>query len=122
MADLNIPNVNKKTDKYIFKKKLPLRRKSKRTLFIESAFMFFSSLALVYINYLIPNKILLLQSFPKAFKELYVFFIEFGSIVPRILLVVFIFTSLVVSLFLLLGSIYRIIKIFNRKTKKINYK
>ena len=122
MADLNIPNVNKKTDKYIFKKKLPLRRKSKRTLFIESAFMFFSSLALVYVNYLIPNKISLLQSFPKAFKELYVFFIEFGSIVPRILLVVFIFTSLVVSLFLLLGSFYRIIKIFNRKTKKINYK
>ena len=122
MADLNIPNVNKKTDKYIFKKKLPLRRKSKRTLFIESAFMFFSSLALVYINYLIPNKISLLQSLPKTFKELYVLFIEFGSILPRILLVVFIFASLFVSLFLLLGSLYRILKIFNRKTKKIKYK
>ena len=48
MADLNIPNVNKKTDKYIFKKKLPLRRKSKRTLFTESAFMFFLGFALVY--------------------------------------------------------------------------
>ena len=41
MADLNIPKVNKKTGKYIFRKKLPLRRKSKRTLFTESAFMFF---------------------------------------------------------------------------------
>ena len=122
MADLNIPNVNKKNDKYIFKKKLPLRRKSKRTLFIESVFMFFSSLALVYINYLIPNKILLLKGLPKAFKELYVLFIEFSSILPRVLLVVFIFTSLFVSLFLLLGSFYRILKIFNRKTKKFNYK
>ena len=122
MADLNIPNVNKKTDKYIFKKKLPLRRKSKRTLFTESAFMFFLGFALVYINYLIPNKILLLKNLPIALKELYEFFIEFCSILPKILLVVFIFTSLSVSLFLLLGSFYRILKIFNRKTKKINYK
>ena len=122
MADLNIPNVNKKTDKYIFKKKLPLRRKSKRTLFTESAFMFFLGFALVYINYLIPNKILLLKSLPIAFKELYVFLVEFSSIIPTILIVVFIFTSLLASLFLLLGSLYRILKIFNRKTKKINYK
>ncbi len=122
MADLNIPNVNKKTDKYIFKKKLPLRRKSKRTLFTESALMFFLSIALVYINYLIPNKILLLKNLPIALKELYLFFIEFCSILPKILLVLFIFISLSVSLFLLLGSFYRILKIFNRKTKKINYK
>ena len=122
MADLNIPNVNKKTDKYIFKKKLPLRRKSKRTLFTESAFMFFLSLALVYINYLIPNKILLLQSLPLALKKLFLVFIEFISILPSILIVVFIFTSMFAALFLILGSFYRILKIFNRKTKKINYK
>jgi len=29
MADLNIPNLKIKSDKYIFKKKLNLRRKSK---------------------------------------------------------------------------------------------
>ena len=122
MADLNIPNVNKKTDKYIFKKKLPLRRKSKRTLFTEATFMFFLSFALIYINYLIPNKILLLQSLPLTFSELYSIFIEFGSLLPKILIVVFIFTSMFASLFLILGSIIRIFKIFNRKTKKINYK
>ena len=59
MADLNIPNLNIKSDKYILKKKLNLRRKSKRRLFIESAFMFIFSFILVYINYLIPNKNLL---------------------------------------------------------------
>ena len=56
MADLNIPNLNFKTDKYIFKKKLNLRRKSKRRLLTESFFLFILSVFLVYINYLIPNK------------------------------------------------------------------
>jgi len=41
MADLNIPNLNIKSDKYIFKKKLNLRRKSKRRLFTESSFCLF---------------------------------------------------------------------------------
>ena len=56
MADLNIPNLNMKSEKYLFKKKLSLRRKSKRRLFIEAAFMLTLSLFLVYVNYLIPNK------------------------------------------------------------------
>ena len=64
MADLKIPNMNLKSDKYIFKKKLSLRRKSKRRLFYESSFMFIMSLILVYINYLIPNKNMLIQKLP----------------------------------------------------------
>ena len=64
MADLNIPNLKMKSDKYIFKKKLTLRRKTNRRLFIESAFMFAMSLTLVYVNYLIPNKNLLIQNLP----------------------------------------------------------
>jgi len=64
MADLNIPNLNFKSDKYIFKKKLNLRRKSKRRLFTESLFLFILSVLLVYLNYLIPNKKLLLQNLP----------------------------------------------------------
>jgi len=122
MADLKIPKVNKNTGKYIFKKKLPLRRKSKRALFIESAFMFFLGSLLVYINYLIPNKILLLENIPVAFNRLLVFLIEFSSMLPQILLVIFIFTSMVISLFLLLGSFYRFLRIFKRKTKKVTYK
>jgi len=51
MPDLNIPNLNIKTDKYIFKKKLNLRRKSKRRLFTEAFFLFILSVLLVYINY-----------------------------------------------------------------------
>ena len=50
MADLKIPNLNMKSDKYIFKKKLGFNRKSKRRLFTESVFLFILSLFLVYIN------------------------------------------------------------------------
>ena len=46
MADLKIPNINMNSNKYIFKKKLSLRRKSKRRLFTESALMFILSLFL----------------------------------------------------------------------------
>ena len=122
MADLNIPNKNKKNNKYIFKKKLPLRRKSKSRLFTESIFMFFVSLLLVYINYLIPNKILLLQNLPTAFNKIWLLFIQFCSMLPEILLVIFMLTSLLSSLFLIIGSFYRIVRILNRKTKKISYK
>ena len=91
MADLKIPNLNMKSDKYIFKKKLGLRRKSKRRLFIESVFLFVLSLLLVYINYLIPNKNLLLQSLPKTFNKSYVLFIDLLSNLFELFLVIFIF-------------------------------
>ena len=67
MADLNIPNLSMKSDKYIFKKKLSIRKKSKRRLLTESALMFILSILLVYINYLIPNKNLLLKNLPINF-------------------------------------------------------
>ena len=57
MADLKIPNLNKNSDKYFFKKKLSLRRKSKSKLINESFIMIFFSALIIYLNYLIPNKI-----------------------------------------------------------------
>ena len=79
MADLNIPNLNIKPDKYIFKKKLNLRRKSKRRLFTESFLLFIFSALLVYINYLIPNKNLLLQNLPSSFNKSFLSLIELFS-------------------------------------------
>ena len=122
MADLNIPNLNTKSDKYIFKKKLSLRRKSKRRLIIESAFMFISSLLIVYINILIPNKNLLLLNLPNSLNK---FFVSIKSVflnLYEIILVLFIFISLVTALILFVGSFYRLFKIMSRKTKKIIYK
>ncbi len=122
MADLKIPKTNMNTNKYIFKKKLSLRRKSKRRLFIEAAFMFSFSLFLVYINYLIPNKNLLLQNLSITLNKSLILLIELLANLSEIFLLIFIFISYFISLILLIGSSYRIIKIFKRKTRVINYK
>ena len=122
MADLNIPNLNKKSDKYIFKKKLNLRRKSKRRLFTESAFMFIISLFLLYINYLIPNKILLLKSLPTSLNRSFILFMDLISNLSLVFLVIFIFITYFLTLILLIGSLYRMVKIIKRKTKNINYR
>ena len=122
MADLNIPNLNIKSDKYIFKKKLNLRRKSKRRLFSESFFLFILSVLLVYINYLIPNKNLLLKNIPATFYKSLVSVIDLFSNLYELFLVIYICLSSIAALLLVLGSFYRLLKIYKRKTKKVNYK
>jgi type II secretory pathway component PulF len=122
MADLNIPNLNIKSDKYIFKKKLNLRRKSKKRLFTESFFLFVFSVLLVYINYLIPNKKLLLQNLPTTINKSFLLFIDLFSYLYEILLVIFIFASSFTALILMVGSFYRLFRISKRKSKQISYK
>ena len=94
MADLNIPNLNMNSDKYIFKKKLNLRSKSKRRLLIESAVMFILSLILVFLTYLIPNKNFLLQNLPIYIYRTFIIFNELFSNLLNIFLIVFVFLSL----------------------------
>ena len=122
MADLNIPNFNIKSDKYIFKKKLNLRRKSRRRLFTESFFLFILSVLLVYINYLIPNKNLLLQNLPSTFNKSFFLLIDLFSYLYEIFLVIFIFASSFTALILIVGSFYRLFRISKRKSKQIIYK
>ena len=122
MADLNIPNLNIKSDKYIFKKKLNLSRKSKRRLFTESFFLFIFSVLLVYINYLIPNKNLLLQKLPTTVNNSFLLIINLFSYLYEIFLVIFIFVSSFTALILMIGSFYRLFRVSRRKSKKIIYK
>ena len=122
MADLNIPNLNIKPDKYIFKKKLNLRRKSKRRLFTESFFLFILSVLLVYVNYLIPNKKLLLQNLPTTINKSFLLLIDFFSYIYEIFLVIFIFASYFTALILMVGSFYRLFRVSKRKSKQISYK
>ena len=122
MADLKIPNLNNKSDKYIFKKKLNLRRKSKKRLFTESFFLFIFSVLLVYINYLIPNKKLLLQNLPTTINKSFLLFIDLFSYLYEILLVIFIFASSFTALILMVGSFYRLFRVSKRKSKQISYK
>jgi len=122
MADLNIPNLNMKSDKYIFKKKLSLRRKSKRRIYSESAFLFVLSLLLVYINYLIPNKNLLLQNLPSTFNKSFLLLIDLFSYLYEIFLVIFILVSSFMAFILMVGSFNRLFRVSKRKSKQIVYK
>ena len=122
MADLKIPSLNNKSDKYIFKKKLNLRRKSKKRLFTESFFLFIFSVLLVYVNYLIPNKKLLLQNLPSTINKSFLLFIDLFSYLYEIFLVIFIFASYFTALILMVGSFYRLFRVSKRKSKQISYK
>ena len=122
MADLKIPNLNIKPDKYIFKKKLNLRRKSKRRLFTESFILFILSFLLVYVNYLIPNKNSLLQNFSSTINKSFLLLIDLFSYLYEIFLVIFIFASSFTALILMIGSFNRLLKVSKRKSKQIVYK
>ncbi len=122
MTDLKIPNLNMNSNKYIFKKKLSLRRKTNRRLVIESVFMFILGIFLVYVNYLIPNKNLLLQNLPRTINKSFLLIYDLFLNLYEIFLVIFIFTSTLIALVLLIGSFYRIFRILKRRTKQFNYK
>ena len=122
MADLNIPNLNIKSDKYIFKKKLNLRRKSSSRLLTEAFILFILSVLLVYINYLIPNKNLLLKNLPSTFNKSFLLLTDLFSYLYEIFLVIFIFVSSFIALILMIGSFYRLFRVSKRKSKQIIYK
>ena len=122
MADLNIPKLNINSNKYIFKNKLNLRRKSRRRLLTESFFLFILSVFLIYINYLIPDKNLLLRNLPATFNKSFLLLIELFSNFWDVFLVIFIFVSYFAIVILMIGSFYRLFKVFKRKSKQIIYK
>ena len=122
MTDLNMPNLNKKSDKYLFKKRLTLRRKSKSKLLRESLLMSILSFLIIYLNYLIPNKLTILRNFPDTLEKSFSLSVQLLTNLFQIFLIIFIIVSVFLSIFLLLGSFYRLYKIINRKTKKISYK
>ena len=120
MTDLQIPSLNMNSNKYIFKKKLSLKRKSKKRLFIEAAFMFILSLFLIYINYLIPNKNLLLQKLPSTLNNSFLLVIDLFSNLFEIFLVIFLFVSTIFILILMMGSLYRIFRITKIRRRNVN--
>ena len=117
MADLKM-----KSDKYIFKKKLSLRRKSRRRLFYESVFLFILSLLLLYINNLIPNKNLLLQDLPNNLNKTSLLIFDLFLNLYEIFLVVFIYLSWIIALILFIGVFFRLFKILKRKPNQTVYK
>ncbi len=117
-----MPNLNKNSDKFFFKKKLSLRRKSKRKLINESFLMLFISIFLIYINYLIPNKVLIFNNISNNFNNLLVNISNSIKYFYELFLVIFIIFSLLLSIILILGSFYRMLKIVKRKTRRFQFK
>tara|TARA_Y100000991_G_C21844824_1_gene293968 strand:- start:2 stop:370 length:369 start_codon:yes stop_codon:yes gene_type:complete len=122
MADLKIPNLNKNSDKFVFKKKLTLRRKSKRKLIKESFFMFLFGILIIYLIYLIPDKKVVFENFLKNFTELYNPLFELISKFYEICLAIIIIISLIFALILILGGISRLLIIMKRKSRQISFK
>ena len=122
MTDLKIPNLNKYPNKLFSKKKLSLRRKSKSKLTIESIVMIVTSLLILYLNYLIPNKTMIFNNLLGNFGKLLTNVYDSLFYIYQIILVLFIVSSLILALILFLGSIVRIIKILRRKTKNVQFR
>ena len=122
MADLKIPNLNKNSDKYFFKKKLSLRRKSKSKLINESFIMIFFSALISYLIYLIPNKISIFKNLLINFSKLFANVLDSISYIYEICLSILIVFSLIFALILFIGSFSRILKVVKRKTSRLNLK
>ena len=122
MADLKIPNLNKYSENFIFKKKLKLRRKSKIRLLKEAFAMFLVSFLIIFLIISIPNKNIIYDNFFINLQMLYELIIKAFLSLYEIGLLFFIVLSSISSIILIFGAFLRITKILRRKTKKISYK
>ena len=113
-----MPRLKNKSRQYLFKNKLNFRRKSKRELIKESFLMMIFGSFLLLINYFIPQKIILFYSLKKNIFEIFSNILEILFYSFEILLVFLISFTILLSLFLITGSIIRIIKAILTKSKK----
>ena len=122
MADLKILNLNKRSDKFFSNKKLKLRRKSKRVIIKESVFMFSFATLIIYLNYLIPNKNSIFDNFFINLNKLIIPILDLLTYLYKICLAIFIVTSLIFALILILGGLSRLLKISRIKSKPVSFK
>ena len=114
-----MPNIKRKSRQYLFKNKLNKRGKSKRDLIKESFFMMIVGLFLLLINYLIPQKMELFNSFKNNIFDILRNLLEISLYSLEIFIVLLISFSILLSLFLITGSINRIFKVVLPKSRKI---
>ena len=106
-----MPNIKRKSRQYLFKNKLYKRGKSKRDLIKESSFMMIVGLFLLLINYFIPQKIELFNSFKNNVIETFNNLLEIFSYLLEIFIVFLICFTFLISLFLIAVSINRLVKL-----------
>ena len=122
MADLKIPNLNKNSENFFLKKKLSLRRKSRRKLKQESFLMLLFSFFWIYLVYVIPNKKSIFDNFFDNLQKLSENIISSIPYLFEICLGIFVVVSLIIAFLLLMGVISRVMKITKRKSKEITFR
>ena len=113
-----MPRIKNKSKQYLFKNKLNIRRKSKKTIIRESFLMMVFGLSLLIINYFIPQKILLFNSFKKNIFEILSNILEILFYSLEIIIVLIISSTVLLSLFLIVGSFNRLIKVLLTKSRR----
>ena len=121
MSNLKIPNFNYNSKKYLFKNKLNLRKKSKAKLLKEAILMIISWLLIFFINFVIPEKKELFNSFFINLNLIYIKFLETLFYFYKIFIVLFMISSILISTVLIIGGILRVFKLIKKRTKSINY-
>ena len=114
-----MPNIKRNSRQYLFRNKLNKRGKSKIQLIKESFFMMLIAFFLLLINYLIPQKIELFNSFKNNVLDSFNNLLEILSYSLEILIVLLICFSLLISIILIVGSINRIIKLLLPRSRNI---
>ena len=113
-----MPMIKNRSKQYLFKNKLNIRRKSKKELLMESLIMMIFAFFLLFINYLIPQKMELFNSFKKNIFDILSNILEIFFYSFEILKVLVICFTIISSILLFSGSIIRIVKLLSRKSKK----
>ena len=122
MAAKKMPNIKIKSRQYLFKNKLNKRGKSRIELLKESFFMMVIGLFLLLINYLIPHKIELFNSFKNNVFDTFNNLLQILTYSLEILIVLLICFSLLISIFLIAGSINRIVKLILPRSRKVRFR
>tara|TARA_Y100000589_G_scaffold281525_1_gene278514 strand:+ start:304 stop:657 length:354 start_codon:yes stop_codon:yes gene_type:complete len=117
-----MPIIKNKSKQYLFKNKINIRRKSKSELIKESFLMMSLGMFLLLINYFIPQKFELFNSLKKNILAVASNSVEIIFYSLEILFVLFISFTFLLSLFLIVGSITRIIKVMVPKSRKISFR
>ena len=122
MSNQKFTTYGEKSKQYLFKKNLPLRRKSRLKLLRESLIMIILSLLILFINSFIPSKEKLIKSFFINLIEIYNIIIEMIAYVSEVLIVIFLLFSWAFASILIIGSFYRIYRIIRKRRKNFNYR
>ena len=117
-----MPYIKRNSRQYLFKNKLNKKGKSRTELIKESFLMMVVGLFLLLINYLIPQKMQLFNSFKNNVYGIFNNLLEILSYSLEILIVLLICFTILMSIFMIAGSINRIIKLLSSRSRKIRFR